>query len=55
MTADEQKHVLSKQGYVTECLAVNDDGYGDYIIMKVDSEGIIQDWKFEKHHLKEFK
>lgn len=55
MTEDETKHVLSKSGHVPDCLAVNDDGYGDYIIMKVDSDGIIKDWTFTEKHLKEFK
>lgn len=55
MAQDESKHVLSKSGYVPDCLSVKDNGYGDYIIMKVDSDGIIQDWEFTEKHLKEFK
>lgn len=52
---DETKPVLSKSGYVPECLDINHDGYGDYIVMNVDENGIIKDWKFEKEYLKEFK
>lgn len=40
--------VLENDGYVPSCLAINDSGYGDYIIMKVDENGMIEDWKFDK-------
>jgi hypothetical protein len=39
--------VLEKDGYVPDCLAINSNGYGDYIIMKIDENGIIEDWKFD--------
>lgn len=55
MSENETKHELSKSGYVPDCLSINDNGYGDYIIMQVDSEGLIKDWKFTKEDLKEFK
>ena len=37
--------VIKKDGYVPDCLAINDRGYGDYIIMKIDENGLIEDWK----------
>lgn len=55
MSEDEEDSELSKSGYVPDCLAINDNGYGDYIIMHVDSDGLIKDWKFTKEDLKEFK
>ena len=26
-------------------MCINDNGYGDYIIMTVDENGVIEDWK----------
>lgn len=37
--------VIKKDGYVPDCLSINDAGYGDYIIMKIDEKGLIEDWK----------
>lgn len=39
--------ILHKDGYVPETLSPKERGYGDYIIMDVDSEGKIKDWKFD--------
>jgi len=33
-------------GYVPKTLSPKENGYGDYIIMDVDENGIIADWKF---------
>lgn len=38
--------VIKKDGYVPDCLSINDRGYGDYIIMKIDEKGLIEDWKY---------
>jgi len=46
--------VLKKEGYVPDCLATDGEGFGDYIIMHITSEGIIEDWKFTHKHLREF-
>lgn len=40
------KEVLKVDGYVPSCLSPGGSGYGDYIIMKIDSEGFIDGWKF---------
>jgi hypothetical protein len=39
--------VLHKEGYVIDSLAIEDEGYGDYIIIKVDENGFINNWKFD--------
>jgi hypothetical protein len=31
--------------YVPGCLAINDRGFGDYIIMTIESDGAIKNWK----------
>lgn len=55
MSENEEDSELSKEGYVPDCLSINHKGYGDYIIMQVDENGFIKDWKFTKEDLKEFK
>ena len=37
--------VVEKEGYVPSLLSIGDKGYGDYIILNVDSDGKIQNWK----------
>lgn len=36
--------LLTKEGYVPSCLSPEENGYGDYIIMKIDGEGKIKGW-----------
>lgn len=43
---DNNEEVLHINGYVPNCLAINENGYGDYIIMQVNEDGLIKDWKF---------
>lgn len=33
--------------YVPSCLYPKENGYGDYIIMDIDENGVIKDWKFD--------
>ena len=42
-----EKIVKAKGYYVPEFLAIDDSGYGDYIIMKVDKDGKINNWRFD--------
>lgn len=42
-----KKVVKAKGYYVPDFLAINDDGFGDYIIMTVDINGKIKDWEFD--------
>lgn len=42
-----EKIVKATGYYVPEFLAIDDSGYGDYIIMKVDKEGKINNWLFD--------
>lgn len=36
--------VAKKNGYVPDMLSVGDSGYGDYIIMKIGPDGMIEGW-----------
>lgn len=44
---DGNKLVKSKGYYVPDLLAIEDDGFGDYIILKVNESGQINKWKFK--------
>lgn len=40
----DRKVVKSLSGYVPKIMSPGGDGYGDYIIMKIDGEGRIENW-----------
>tara|TARA_A100000172_G_C3044260_1_gene111852 strand:+ start:26293 stop:26715 length:423 start_codon:yes stop_codon:yes gene_type:complete len=42
-----EKIVKAKGYYVPDFLAIDDSGLGDYIIMKVDKDGKINNWRFD--------
>jgi hypothetical protein len=37
--------IMEKDGYVPDIMCPGDNGYGDYIIMHVDENGKIENWK----------
>lgn len=45
---DENGEVVlsAEDGYVPDTLSPKESGYGDYIIMDIDENGIIKDWCF---------
>ncbi|MFA2923367.1 hypothetical protein [Acinetobacter pittii] len=45
---DSEGHVVVSRddGYVPRTLYPAQNGYGDYIIMKIDAKGQIENWKF---------
>ena len=47
----DQNLELEKDGYVLDCLSIDDNGYGDYIILKVDENGFINNWKFNQNDI----
>lgn len=40
-----QALLFERDGYVPDILCPHDNGYGDYIIMKVNCDGFIEDWE----------
>jgi len=53
---DEQRQkVVEIEGYVPDIMCPGDSGFGDYVIMNVDENGVIENWKptFEEFELKE--
>lgn len=48
---DEQGYIIKSSGhgaYVPDMLCPKERGYGDYIIMDIDENGMISNWKFDK-------
>lgn len=44
---DKMEVLVTIDGYVPNTMCPEGGGFGDYIIMKVDSLGKIKDWEFE--------
>lgn len=42
---DGRKVVAQRAGYVPDMLSVGEPGYGDYIIMKIGPDGLIEGWE----------
>lgn len=45
LTDSENNEVVKKDGYVPNCMSPKSNGYGDYIIMDIDGDGMIANWK----------
>lgn len=43
----ENNTVTKKEGYVLDMMSPKENGDGDYIIMEVDENGLIQDWNVD--------
>jgi hypothetical protein len=39
------KDIIAKDGYVPEIMCPKEEGYGDYIIMEINEDGQIDNWK----------
>lgn len=42
---DQREEVITIDDYVPSIMCPKDNGYGDYVIMDVDANGVIQNWK----------
>lgn len=45
--------LIDYEGYVPSFMAIEDNGYGDYIDMIVEEDGTIKDWYFCQDHIDE--
>jgi hypothetical protein len=45
LLSENMSEVRTIDGYVPAMLSPKEDGFGDYVIMDVDAEGMIQNWK----------
>lgn len=51
---DKEGNILCEyEGYVPECFSIDDKGFGDYIMMTIDENGKIKNWKFTESDLDE--
>lgn len=50
---NDQKVIIKVNGYVPSILAPSENNFGDYIIMKVDKNGYIQDWHCDEYDIQE--
>jgi hypothetical protein len=53
LQTNDNKLIIRKDGYVPSCLSPGGNGYGDYIIMNIDENGMIKNWKFDKSYFEE--
>ncbi|MGK7213745.1 hypothetical protein ACSOTF_09550 [Acinetobacter baumannii] len=53
INSEGQVVVSRDDGYVPRTLCPAENGYGDYIIMKIDSNGQIENWKFNLEDFQE--
>jgi len=45
LDADRRVIKTLEDSYVPDCLAIGDNGYGDYLILQIDEYGKIENWK----------
>lgn len=45
--------VATYEGYVPSFMAITDEGYGDYVYLEIDENGMIEDWSFTDRDFKE--
>ena len=50
---ENDNEVLQYNGYVPNFMALEDEGFGDYIDMVVDGNGTIKGWRFDNETIKE--
>jgi hypothetical protein len=43
----DRNQIIQKDDYVIDCLAIGDNGYGDYIILEINENGFIKDFNFD--------
>ena len=52
ITDSNDKIVTKYEGYVPSFMAITDEGYGDYIYLEVDENGMIENWSFTDRDFK---
>ena len=53
ITDTDDKIVTRYEGYVPSFMAITDEGYGDYVYLEIDENGMIADWSFTDRDFKE--
>ena len=47
LLSEDMNVVTTKEGYVPSIMCPADNGYGDYVIMKIDDNGKIDKWRVD--------
>jgi hypothetical protein len=53
ITDADDKIVTRYDGYVPDFMSITDVGYGDYVYLEIDGNGMIADWSFTDRDFKE--
>lgn len=53
ITDADDKIVTKYEGYVPNFMSITDVGYGDYVYLEIDENGMIADWSFTDRDFKE--
>ena len=53
ITDTDDKIVTKYEGYVPSFMAITDEGYGDYVYLEIDENGMIENWSFTDRDFKE--
>lgn len=43
----DKAEIVTLDGYVPQIMCPSDNGYGDYIIMEIDGDGLIANWRLD--------
>lgn len=53
LLSESGEHVATKDGYVPSMLSPKDNGFGDYIIMDIGADGVIENWSVDLTYFEE--
>lgn len=52
ITDSDDKIVARYNGYVPSFMAIDDEGYGDYVYLTINEDGYIENWSFDEYDFK---
>ena len=52
ITDSDDKIVARYNGYVPSFMAIDDEGYGDYVYLTINEDGYIEHWSFDEYEFK---
>jgi hypothetical protein len=50
---EDGNEILTYEGYVPSFMGIEEEGWGDYIEVKIDETGHINRWRFTSEHINE--
>ena len=52
ITDSDDQIVVKYEGYVPSFMAIDDEGYGDYVYLTINEDGYIENWSFDEYDFK---